>query len=755
MGMRVLQRYTLLLAAALLLLCGGCGGELGSALGQRDPLLRLPHDLLWATGVSDYLLGRWGPAARELERSLLGRSALRQLRGECSEHCDPGSTPAREPPSLGHPLLPTPGPLLSSDPLSQLAFFGRVLHRADCLRRCLEAGLGGEPSRHRVTGEVDAAFRSRAPYNYLQLCYYQIGQLDKAVAAAQTFLAANPDHEEMQENVEKYRRMEGVKAEDFRDLEEQPHWVSYDLGSRLLQGEQFVESAQQLEQSVGQFLAALDQCRAQCGGPHQFSDYSYLEYQSHLFEAVADHLLQVLHCNQECVREVGTRLGPTQALTDLLTSALRLLQYAHHRAGNYELAVEYSRTFLLFWPQDHAMLQNLDFFRSRLGEEGTARVGVREDIRLYLERSLLEKQLLYLAEEGQMDQGFQDPDSWTPAEIIPESVRKKQRTEEEKPQISAPRNQKSAPNNQMSQPAADPRRGLDVLKASWPGLGGLLVAEETGLKGPEEMVLDGALSHSECERMRDLANTAEELSQWSGDGRSAPPLPVGLDLLQVLKLSRAGKVRRDVAQLYLQVTKRCRSVIEHLFQLPGPLHLSFSHLSCRSVSAGNEATPTSRSCLEEPEGSECSRQGSAGGARNFSVHLYLNDEFEGGNLLFMDLNTQNVTVEVTPRCGRLLTFRWGDGTSHGVGGVTRGQRCALVLWYTLDPRHNEKGRSQIDALTQELFPDPMPVDRSHEPDKGLPRPAEEELSAGGRRQTQRERRRAEPVVAGRPGKDEL
>lgn len=170
----MLQRYTLLLTAALLLLCGGCGGELGSALGQRDPLLRLPHDLLWATGVSDYLLGRWGPAARELERSLLGRSALRQLRGECSEHCDPGSTPAREPPSLGHPLPPTPGPLLSSDPLSQLAFFGRVLHRADCLRRCLEAGLGGEPSRHRVTGEVDAAFRSRAPYNYLQLCYYQV-----------------------------------------------------------------------------------------------------------------------------------------------------------------------------------------------------------------------------------------------------------------------------------------------------------------------------------------------------------------------------------------------------------------------------------------------------------------------------------------------------------------------------------------------------------------------------------------------------
>lgn len=54
----------------------------------------------------------------------------------------------------------------------------------------------------------------------------QINKLDKAVAAANTFFLANPDHVEMKQNLDYYRMMAGVQEEDFRDLEASPHMVS-------------------------------------------------------------------------------------------------------------------------------------------------------------------------------------------------------------------------------------------------------------------------------------------------------------------------------------------------------------------------------------------------------------------------------------------------------------------------------------------------------------------------------------------------
>ena len=54
---------------------------------------------------------------------------------------------------------------------------------------------------------------------------WQINKLDKAVAAANTFFLANPDHVEMKQNLDYYKMMAGVREEDFKDLEARPHMV--------------------------------------------------------------------------------------------------------------------------------------------------------------------------------------------------------------------------------------------------------------------------------------------------------------------------------------------------------------------------------------------------------------------------------------------------------------------------------------------------------------------------------------------------
>jgi hypothetical protein len=38
----------------------------------------------------------------------------------------------------------------------------------------------------------------------------------------------------------------------------------------------------------------------------------------------------------------------------------------------------------------------------------------------------------------------------------------------------------------------------------------------------------------------------------------------------------------------------------------------------------------------------------------------------------------------------VVGFGAGNENPHGVRAVTKGQRCAVALWFTLDPKHEEK-----------------------------------------------------------------
>lgn len=123
----------------------------------------------------------------------------------------------------------------------------------------------------------------------------------------------------------------------------------------------------------------------------------------------------------------------------------------------------------------------------------------------------------------------------------------------------------------------------------------------------------------------------------------------------------------------------------------------------------------------------------------FSALLYLNGDFEGGEFIFTEMDAKTVTVSrfstdtpasnwsmsfplatnalsrydmvakcdilkinhfgfyvlpppqasVKPKCGRMVGFSSGGENPHGVKAVTGGQRCAIALWFTLDPLFRE------------------------------------------------------------------
>lgn len=53
---------------------------------------------------------------------------------------------------------------------------------------------------------------------------------------------------------------------------------------------------------------------------------------------------------------------------------------------------------------------------------------------------------------------------------------------------------------------------------------------------------------------------------------------------------------------------------------------------------------------------------------------------------------------VQPQCGRMVAFE--SGTYHGVKAVTKGTRCAVAMWFTLDEASQETAHHEAHLVLQ-------------------------------------------------------
>ncbi|XP_043356041.1 prolyl 3-hydroxylase 1 isoform X3 [Dermochelys coriacea] len=650
------------LAALLLLLL-----QLLAPCAAEPPEPAEPPDALFAAGSEAYARGDWPAVILHMERALRARGALRAQLVRCRLRCANSSAwPAGK-----------PGP---PPALRDLLFFRQLLRRAACLRACAP----GAPSRYLLSEELELEFRKRSPYNYLQVAYFKIHKIDKAVAAAHTFFVGNPDHVEMRQNLEYYQMMAGVKESDFTDLEAKPHMHEFRLGVKFYTEEQPEPAILHMEKALEEYFVADTECRALCEGPYDYEGYNYLEYSADLVQAITDHYVQVLSCKQSCVTELASQPGQDKPIEDFLPSHFNYLQFAYYNSGNYEKAIECAKTYLLFFPNDEVMNQNLAYYTAVLGERLAAPINPRENIQVYHQRSLLEKELLFFSYDA-FGIPFVDPDTWTPEEVIPKRLREKQKVEREtaariSEEISNLMKEIETLVEEKTRESADMskfmREGGPLL---YDGLS--ITMNSRLLNGSQRVVVDGVISEEECLELQKLTNLGQE-----------------------------GKVSMHSARLYYNVTEKVRRVMESYFRLDTPLYFSYSHLVCRTAIADKQADRTDSShavhvdnCILNAEAMVCVKEPPAYTFRDYSVILYLNGDFEGGAFYFTELDATTVTAEVQPQCGRAVGFSSGSENPHGVKAVTKGQRCAIALWFTLDPRHSERERVQADDLVKMLF----------------------------------------------------
>ncbi|CAM4682774.1 unnamed protein product [Caretta caretta] len=675
----------------LLLLLAPCAAE--------PPEPAEPPDALFAAGSEAYARGDWPAVILHMERALRARAALRSRLVRCRLRCANSTAwPAGK-----------PGP---PPALRDLLFFRQLLRRAACLRACAP----GAPSRYLLGEELELEFRRRSPYNYLQVAYFKIHKIDKAVAAAHTFFIGNPDHVEMRQNLEYYQMMAGVKESDFTDLEAKPHMHEFRLGVKFYTEEQPEPAILHMEKALEEYFVADTECRALCEGPYDYEGYNYLEYNADLVQAITDHYVQVLSCKQSCVTELASQPGQDKPIEDFLPSHFNYLQFAYYNSGNYEKAIECAKTYLLFFPNDEVMNQNLAYYAAVLGERLAAPINPRENIQVYRQRSLLEKELLFFSYDA-FGIPFVDPDTWTPEEVIPKRLREKQKVEREtaariSEEISNLMKEIETLVEEKTKESADMskfmREGGPLL---YDGLS--ITMNSRLLNGSQRVVVDGVISEEECLELQKLTNAAAS----AGDGyrgKTSPHTPsetfYGVTVYKSLKLGQEGKVSMHSARLYYNVTEKVRRVMESYFRLDTPLYFSYSHLVCRTAIADKQADRTDSShavhvdnCILNAEAMVCVKEPPAYTFRDYSVILYLNGDFEGGAFYFTELDATTVTAEVQPQCGRAVGFSSGSENPHGVKAVTKGQRCAIALWFTLDPRHSERERVQADDLVKMLF----------------------------------------------------
>lgn len=114
-------------------------------------------DVLYRDGVEAYLDERWKDCIDNLERAVAGYRELKQTAVNCRLMCQ---TQAEESPFMGPKNI------------DDLQFFEKMVRKTLCLLKCNKhnpkGGLNGLPKN------VEKQFEDLRPYEYLQLCYYQV-----------------------------------------------------------------------------------------------------------------------------------------------------------------------------------------------------------------------------------------------------------------------------------------------------------------------------------------------------------------------------------------------------------------------------------------------------------------------------------------------------------------------------------------------------------------------------------------------------
>uniref|UniRef100_A0A803YMY6 procollagen-proline 3-dioxygenase n=1 Tax=Meleagris gallopavo TaxID=9103 RepID=A0A803YMY6_MELGA len=525
---------------------------------------------------------------------------------------------------------------------------------------------------------------------------------------------------EIQQDIENYKTTAGKVS--LIDREAKPHMEDYTAGVRHYDKEEYGLAITFLERALKGYYAEDEDCQIMCEGPQRFEEHEYLEYKAGLYEAIADHYMQVLACKHDCVRELATRSGRISPIENFLPLHYDYLQFAYYRVGDYVKALECARTYLIFHPDDEDVLENAAYYEGLLeGILDPATIKPRK-VRLSIPYKSLVKLFSPL--------GVSIASVSFVVDVRPSSALCCKTISLEAHSVSSAGPE---PWYKMSVRPGHVQQGCFV--SPFPSGGPLLYSDvkfvynSQQLNGTQRVLLDNVISEEQCQELHRVASGI----MLAGDGyrgKTSPHTPnerfEGATVLKALKYGYEGRVPLKSARLFYDISEKARRIVESYFMLNSTLYFSYTHLVCRTALSGQQERRNDLShpihadnCLLDPEANECWKEPPAYTFRDYSALLYMNADFEGGEFIFTEMDAKTVTASIKPKCGRMVSFSSGGENPHGVKAVTKGQRCAVALWFTLDPLYRELERIQADEVIamldqQHLGPSEMNINPKDE-----------------------------------------
>ncbi|XP_071765935.1 endoplasmic reticulum protein SC65 [Centroberyx gerrardi] len=332
----------------------------------------MPLDSAYGHALEQYGAQNWADSIKYLELSLRLHRLLRDSEAFCSRNC---SSVSRD------------NDTLFAD--SNLRVVRHFLLRASCLKKCKATFPVFNIAYPRRDLLED--FDKRTPYRYIQYAYYQLNHLEKAVAAAHTFLQKNPDDPYLTKNMNYYKTLLDVE-EYLIDHEEQPYESVFLKAVKLYNNGDFSSSARNMEHAITEYVKIYDLCLAGCEGSYEITEFK------DFYPTLADLYAEVLKCKVKCEEDLTPNVGGF-FVEKFVATMYHYLQFAYYKLNDVKNAAPCAASYMLFDPKDQVMQQNVvyyHFYREQWGLE-ESHFQPRPEALRYFNQTTKQKEMLEFA----------------------------------------------------------------------------------------------------------------------------------------------------------------------------------------------------------------------------------------------------------------------------------------------------------------------------------------------------------------------
>ncbi|XP_006798317.1 endoplasmic reticulum protein SC65 isoform X2 [Neolamprologus brichardi] len=296
----------------------------------------MPLESAYNYAMEQYRAQNWAETIKFLELSLRLHRLLRDSEAFCCSNC---SSVSRD------------NDTLFED--SSLRVVRHILLRAACLKKCKADFPVFKLTYPRR--DLLETFEKRTPYRYIQYAYFQLNNLEKAVAATHTFLKKNPDDVLLTKNMNYYKTLFDVE-EYLIDHEEQPYESVFLKSVTLYNNGDFSNSARNMEQAITQYFEVYNLCLAGCD-----SSYEIVEFKD-FYPSMADLYINALKCKVKCEENLTPSVGGF-FVEKFVATMYHYLQFSYYKLNDVKNAAPCAASYMLFDPKDQVMQQNVAYYR--------------------------------------------------------------------------------------------------------------------------------------------------------------------------------------------------------------------------------------------------------------------------------------------------------------------------------------------------------------------------------------------------------